>query len=1498
MKKNYILICVCILTNVFSSFSQSANWSAYLPALFPTNASGQIHGISRVSQLKFHPTNSSKMYAVSARGGLFISTNGGTNWTVAPGCDAMTFSTFASVCIDFTNDQIIYLGAGDHNYYGTWGGATGVWKSTNGGTTFTQTTLNNKIIVDMVMDPNDHNVIVAVTSGGIYKTTNAGTSWTLKTASREFDDLKQKTPVSRVLYAATTDSAFFRSTDFGDTWNQITSGIVLPSGITNGNGCRIAVTPADTNVVYLGMVANAGTIYKSTNGGTSFTGVKTTASPYLTYYDNASSSSGQGDYNFGIGVDRTNANILYLVAHNFWKSTDGGVNWTQMTNWWQEVHTDMHQVVISPYNSSQVWDMNDGGVWLSTDGGLNWNPKSDGIYGYEIYHGSCSPTRRDMISIGTQDNGELYASSSGWFTNRGGDWQSHCVFDYRANSSMVYYFDPDWGGIPVPKRRLVNGGDATYGLPASVTDFTDIAFNRSNASLAFVADTVIWRTTNLSVTTPSWTQILNTNKKIMTVHSSFADANRLYVITNDGTFYASTNALSASPTFSTFTLPNTTNNTASITTIKSSPNVVYVTCNTKVYRSIDNGANWTNITYNLPSVNHVRVLADEYYSSNELVFIASNNAVYYKTMNAASWTIYNTNLPSRTSIVDMSIYNDSTANTLLRVATYGRGVWETPITNLHTISANFAADNTNPCTGATVQFSDLSVGNVTSRIWSFPGGTPSTSTATNPSVVYSSIGSFNVTLTVSDGVTNSTATQTNYIVTSGGALPLTEGFEGASDPPSGWKNIDNGTSGNLWTKTSNAGGFGNSPSSMMFDNYSWNIPGQKDELQAKRISLSGYSNVSLTFDVAYQVYSGYSDSLAVLISTDCGVNFTRIFIKGGSTLSTAGTATADFIPTAAQWRTETVSLNPYVGQANVIVEFQNINGFGNKLYLDNINIIEPFSADAGIDRSICSGGSIGIGMTAAGGINYSWTPATGLSSSTVSNPTASPASTTTYILTATQVSSGAIDKDTVIVNVTATVNASVSIAASPAGAICAGTNVTFTATPTNGGSPPSYVWNRNGVDVGTGVSYSDATLTNGIPIKCFMTSTASCVNGSPATSNTITMVVNAKPTPTITGNTTICSGSSRTLDAGAGYSSYNWSTGATTQTISVNTASVFTVTVSNANGCTGTASVTTTSGSNPTPNISGTLSFCQGSSSTLNAGAGYSGYSWSTGATTQTIAVNTAGTFTVTVSNAAGCTGTDVVTTTLKTKPTPVISGNGVICPGNSTTLNAGTGYSLYNWSNGATTNSISVNTAATYTVTVTGTNGCTGTTSATTTIGSNPSTTITGSTSFCAGNSTTLNAGAGFSGYSWNTGATTQSILVNTAGTFTVTVSNVNGCTGTASATTSILSCPVTLHLKIYLEGFYKPGHTLAPVADPEGHPTVSDTIIVELHNANSPYGLAEAKKGVIDINGNGDFVFSSITSGASYYIAIRHRNSLETWSRNPVLFSAPSVNFDFTSP
>lgn len=516
------------------------------------------------------------------------------------------------------------------------------------------------------------------------------------------------------------------------------------------------------------MVAKNGTVFKSTNGGDTFVNVKDSVMPNLTAYDNVATSTGQGDYNSMFNADPINANTLYYGAHGFWKSTNGGAAWTSMTFWAYELHTDMHWVKVNPYNTSEIWTANDGGVWKSTNGGTNWTPISNGIYGYEIYHGSCSPTRRDMFSIGTQENGELYHSSGTWFTNRGGDWGDVCPFDYRSNSSMVYYLGRN-------TRRLVTGGDQTYGLP--VTSLQDIGFYRGNPNLAFAGKLEVYRTTNLLSSPPTWTQIGSINKTIKAVHVNLADSNKLYVITNDANIYVSTNALSATPTFTNYVLPNSTSIVASITSIKTAPNVLYAVMNTKVYRSADNGANWTEVTSNLPSVNWVEILPDEYFSASELVFVAGYNTVYYKKSGQANWTLFSTSLPARTTINDFSVYDDGTNQSALRVSEYGRGMWEVPMTSLRTITSAFAAANPFPCVGASVQFNDQSTGNVTSWTWSFPGGTPSSSTVQNPTVTYSAAGTYNVSLTVSDGTNSNALTKTAYINTNGAGLSLNEGFE-------------------------------------------------------------------------------------------------------------------------------------------------------------------------------------------------------------------------------------------------------------------------------------------------------------------------------------------------------------------------------------------------------------------------------------------------------------------------------------------------------------------------------------------------------------------------------------------------------------------------------------------------------------------------------------------------------------------------------------------------
>jgi hypothetical protein len=223
-----------------------------------------------------------------------------------------------------------------------------------------------------------------------------------------------------------------------------------------------------------------------------------------------------------------------------------------------------------------------------------------------------------------------------------------------------------------------------------------------------------------------------------------------------------------------------------------------------------------------------------------------------------------------------------------------------------------------------------------------------------------------------------------------------------------------------------------------------------------------------------------------------------------------------------------------------------------------------------------------------------------------------------------------------------------------------------------------------------------------------------------------------------------------------------------------------------------TANINTSASANVT--AGGPVTFCQGGSVTLTANAG-SSYMWSNGATTQSITVTQAGTYSVDVTNAYRCTATSApVTVTVNTLPSPVVTANGstTFCTGDSVILTSSAANG-YLWSNSATTQSITVTSSGTYSVTVTDANGCQGTSNAVTVSSSAapaPTINVQGSTSLCAGQSVTLTASAADS-YLWSNSATTQSITVTSAGTYNVTVVNDTACmgTGTSSSVTVMVT-------------------------------------------------------------------------------------------------------------
>ena len=215
--------------------------------------------------------------------------------------------------------------------------------------------------------------------------------------------------------------------------------------------------------------------------------------------------------------------------------------------------------------------------------------------------------------------------------------------------------------------------------------------------------------------------------------------------------------------------------------------------------------------------------------------------------------------------------------------------------------------------------------------------------------------------------------------------------------------------------------------------------------------------------------------------------------------------------------------------------------------------------------------------------------------------------------------------------------------------------------------------------------------------------------------------------------------------------------------------------------------------SDPTPCAGETITLT--ATATPPAGHTITSYEWSANTTGGNAATTTASptvntVYTVTVTDNFNDTTTATLSIVVSSLPTVVISGANNLCNGESTVLNAGSGYNSYTWSNGSTTQTINVSTTGTYAVTVSNANGCTGADTISVSALSG-STTISGATSFCIGTATTLSAEAGFASYSWSNGFSSQTITTDEDGIYTVTVTAANGCTGTATTTVTLLIPP-----------------------------------------------------------------------------------------------------------
>lgn len=1362
----------------------SSTWTPLGPSGAPTGG-----GAGRINFVRFHPTTSTTLFAGAPDGGLWKSTNSGTSWATTT--DQLAVIGCTDIAIDPTNTQIMYLATGDGDAGDSY--SIGILKSTDGGATWNTTGLNwavslGRTISRLLMDPTNSSILLAATSNGIYRTTDAGVSWTqVRTGS--YKDMEFKPGDNNTIYAA--GNTFWKSTNNGVAWTQVTSGVPAATGVDR---IAIAVTPANTAYVYLLVANNTNSglvgVYRSTDSGTNFT-QRTGTSPNLLGWSNTGSDSGgQGWYDLAIAVSPTNADYVIVGGVNIWRSTNGGTNWSIHAHWTGSgapyVHADIHDLIFLPGSGTTYFTGCDGGVFRTTNSGTAWGDISSNLQIAQQYRVGLSTSNANLLLTGHQDNGTNRYNGT-WAQVYGGDGMA-CFID-RTNNNTMYasYVNGDY-------KRSVNGGGSwtniITGLTGNAAWVAPWQQDPSVTNTLYAGYTNMFRSTNQGT---SWTQIgtLSASNTNTVVEFDVAPSNNqvIYVVKYNAV-YKTTNG-GTNWTDITGTLPV---GSVSLTWVEVCPtdaNKAWVACSgyqsgMKIYQTTNGGTSWTAYSTGLPNLPANCIVYQN--GTSDGLYVGMDVGVYYRDNTMTGWVPYFTGLPN-VSIRDLEIYY---ATGKLRAATFGRSTWEVDLYSPGAVApvANFTANQQTVCPGQTVTFTDASYYSPTSWSWSFPGGTPTTSTAQNPTVTYNTPGTYNVTLTVSNANGTNTVTQTAYItVVSVQSLPLTEGFQNTTFPPANWSLLDRNGNGVNWVRNTSVGGFGLSSACSFFDNWTSNEGGSKDEMRTPPINFTGYSNAYLKFDVAYAPYSTTnSDTLAILVSTNCGATFTQLYIKGGTTLATNGGAnvTANiFVPTSAQWRKDSVNLAPYVGQPSVMIAFQNRGRYGQPIYLDNINLqgvsgpppVSSFTASA---TSVCVGQPVNFTDNSTNtptGWNWTFSGGTPGSATTqnVNGVTWATAGTYTVTLTATNGNGSNTSTQTI------TVNAAPTASVSGTNTICNGQSTVLTAT--GGGT---YAWNTGATTAAITVAPTTTTT---------YTVTVTNAAGCTATS-TRTVTVNNNPTASITGTNTICNGQSTVLTASGG-GTYAWNTGATTAGITVapTATTTYTVTVTNAAGCTATSTRTVTVNNLPTVNISGVAAVCNGQPTTLTASGGGT-YLWNTGATTAAITVSPAvpTTYTVTVTNAAGCTATGTQTVNVSANPTASVSGTNTICSGQSTTLTA-TGGGTYSWNTGATTSAITVSptTTTTYTVTVTNAAGCTATSTRTVTVNTSPTAPVitpSGPTALCSGGSVTLTSSYG-SGNNWSTGSTNAAITVTTAGTYTVTYTSANGCTASSSQVVTVGTTP-----------------------------------------------------------------------------------------------------------
>lgn len=902
-----------------------ANWTPVGP-FSHVNTGSWSSGQGRVNFVYVDPTNSNTLYVGSPAGGIWRSTNNGAAWT--PLSDELPQIGVSGIVVDHTNPNTIYIATGDKDGSDTY--SIGVLKSTDGGVTWNTTGLTfantTTLAGDIIMNPTNPNMLWVATNVGLYRTVNGGTTWTNEQAG-DFaqGSIRVKPGDSNTVYAV-SDNRFYRSTDAGDTFTVITTGLPLSSG-----RLLLDVTPANANYVYI-LSATAGGafqgIYKSINGGTSWTKPSGATDIF---------ESNQSWYDLAFAVSDTNPEEIFTGCLNVWKSTSGGTFVTKVNNWNAPTaaaytHADVH---FLRYYGGKLFAGTDGGVYVSNNNGTNFTDLTSGLQISQFYKIAVSKQSADKMVGGLQDNGGHAYSGNQWKNFYGADGMDTAIdpnnsdkyYGFIQNGSSLYV-SSDAGNSLGSSVGSPGGADGNWVTPL-ITNSLGELYSGFAGLYKLVGSAWVLQNTN-SVGTGNLEHIAvdPSNNNNMFV----ANGTNLYKSTDKGITF--TNVYTAS------------SNITSVCVHSSNSAIIYLTTSGsggQALKSTTGGTLFTSFSTGLPMIGK-NVIRHQGRNTLNPLYIGTSLGVYYRDDSMTQWEAFDINLPN-VSVTDLEI---NLEDAKITAATYGRGIWQTPIpvesppTDLKIVSVNNPSSSINcgnfvpqitvknmglnPITAVTVNYQYD--GTPLNYNWNGTIAPLANQTIDLPQVA-AARGAYVlnvVSTTTNDAYSDNNEMNIPFYVNDAGTIAAVNTFETAG---SSLLTYNDGAAVSQWQRGLRVGGtMATGTNNVYASNLTGNYPDMvKSYLVSQCYNLSNVSNPVIRFKMKFDLEQNW-DVVYVQYSTNFGQTWTVLGTQGANWYNsnrTEATAGNDcYNCPGAQWTGTDTTLKQYFYPLNALNTETNI----------------------------------------------------------------------------------------------------------------------------------------------------------------------------------------------------------------------------------------------------------------------------------------------------------------------------------------------------------------------------------------------------------------------------------------------------------------------------------------------------------------------------------------------------------------------------------------------